>query len=681
MRRRDVGLLAAAVLLTGSGSALLNRVAAEGQSSGVRYGEWGVALDARNTAVTPGDDFFRHANGAWYDKTEIPADRPLASVWMVLQDEVELQTRAIIEDPSQSSDPSGKQLADFWASWMDEPGIEARGTKPLRSHLNEVAAVRTRDDLLRLFTEPGFTSPVQIGIIPDPSKPDRYIAFATQSGLGMPNRDYYLREGEKYDAFRKAYRDYVVRVQTLAAIPDAAAKADTIVRLETDLAKSHWTPERSRNIKEIYNPMDRQQLAALAPEFDWTTLLDRLGLGRVPTVVAAETSAIADAGKMLASVPLETWKDYSAYHFIRAHAPYLPKAFDQAHFDFFSKMLRDVPQQRERWKRGVQLLNQQLGEAIGKLYVARHYPPESSRRMNELINDLRSAFAERLGALDWMDEPTRKEALAKLDAFEPRVGHPVKYIDYSPISVDRNDILGNVVRANDFAWKLQVSRLAGPVDRSLWLMAPQTIDAYYNPLTNQITFPAAILQPPFFDPKADPAVNYGAIGAVIGHEIGHGFDDQGRQFDATGKIRDWWTADSAKKFRDRTARLGAQYSQFQPLPGVNVNGELTMGENIGDLGGVEMAYAAYRRFVRRTGQAPALTGLTGDQRFFLAYAQAWRQKMRDGRLRELLLTDPHSPAAIRVNGVVRNIDAWYTAFDVKPGEKLYLPPEQRVRIW
>jgi putative endopeptidase len=682
MRRHCVAFISA-ILLAG-GTPLLVRSAAtvaNEQSVTPRYGDWGVALEARDTSVKPGDDFFRYANGAWYDKTEIAEDRSVAGVSTVIADAVELQVRSIVEDAEKSGDASGKQIADFWVSWMDEAQIEARGTKPLRPYLDKVAAVRTRDDLLRVFTEPGYTSPVEIGIIPDPAQPNRYVAFAAQGGLGMPNRDYYLREDEKHGALRKAYRDYVVRVQTLAGLTNTGAKADAIIALETALAKSHWTPERSRDVKQIYNPMDREQLTALAPEFEWTTLLDRRGLGTVDTIVAAQTSAITDAGKLLTSVPLETWKDYSAYHFIRGHAQYLPKAFDQAHFDFFSKTLRDIPQQRDRWKRGVGLVNASLGEAVGKLYVARHYPAESSRQMNELIGDLRGAFEERLANLDWMDESTRKEARAKLDAFEARVGHPVKYIDYSAINVDRQDLLGNVVRANDFAWKLQVSRLGGPVDRALWFMTPQTIDAYYSTLTNQITFPAAILQPPLFDPKADPAVNYGAIGAIIGHEIGHGFDDQGRRFDATGKIRDWWTADSARKFGERTARLGAQYSQFQPLPGVNINGQLTMGENIGDLGGIEMAYAAYRRYTARSGEAPLLNGLSGDQRFFLAYAQAWRRKMREGRLRELLLTDPHSPAEFRVNGVVRNVDSWYTAFDVKPGDKLYLPPQQRVRIW
>jgi putative endopeptidase len=646
-----------------------------------KYGTWGVALDARNPAIKPGNDFFKHANGAWYDKTAIDPDKAAVGVWSTLRDEVELQVKAIVEDAAKSADPAGRQVGDFWASWMDEAGIEARAAAQLKPYLDSVAAVKTRDDLLRLFAQVGYTTPIEIGIIPDPAQPTRYIAFATQAGLGMPSRDYYLDPAGKYVAFRKAYREFVVKIQTLAGISNAEGKADAIIALETSLAKIHWPPEKRRDIKAIYNPMNRQQLAKLAPEFEWTTLLDRLGLGKVDTIVAAETTAITEAGKMLASVPLETWKDYSAYHFLRSHAQYLPRAFDDAQFAFYWKTLRDVPQQRDRWKRGVSLINGLLGEEVGRLYVKRHYPAESSRQMAELIGDLRGALEERLRTLDWMDEPTRKEALAKLATFDPRIGHPVKYIDYTPVTIDRTDLLGNVVRATEFGWKLQVDRLGKPVDRDLWQMTPQTIDAHYDVLMNQITFPAGILQPPFFDPRADRAVNYGSIGHIIGHEIGHGFDDQGRQFDASGKIRDWWTAESAKRFDERAARLGAQYEQYEPVPGVKINAKLTMGENLADLGGLEMAYAAYRRYVARAGEPPAIDGLSGDQRFFLAFAQSWRSKSREGRLREMLLSDPHSPHEFRVNGVVRNVDAWYRAFDVKPGDKMYVPPDQRVHIW
>ena len=673
--------LAAAILLAGTAPILAqNSVAPAAQADGkARYGGWGVDLSGRDLAVRPGDDFYRHANATWFRNNPIPADRTSYSLWTVLDQEIEQQVKAILE--SGGTDPVARQVADFYASWMDEAGIEARGLAPARPHLDRIAAVGDRQALLRLFATTGYPAPIEIGILPDPADPTRYTALVGQAGLGMPNRDYYLREGEQYDRYRAAYRDYVVTLHRLAGLPQPEAKADAIIALERRIAEAHWTPERQRDIQQIYNPMNRDQLNQLAPQFAWNDTLGQLGLAEMPTIIAGETTAITAIGRMLDEVPLETWKAWATFHFLNANAAYLPRAFDQAKFGFYENTLRGVERQRERWQRGIGLLNGMLGEAVGKLYVERHFPAESRRQMTELITNLRGAFAERLQRLDWMDEETRAQALAKLETFEPRIGHPERFIDYSPIAVDRSDLLGNVLRAGEFQWNLQLSRIGGPVDRGLWGMNPQIINASYNPLLNQITFPAGILQPPFFDPHADAAVNYGAIGAVIGHEIGHGFDDQGRQFDATGRIRDWWTPTAAERFRERAARLGAQYSAYEPLPGLNVNGDLTMGENIGDVGGVEMAYAAYRRHVARHGEPPVIDGLTGDQRFFLAFAQVWRSQLREGILRERVLTDPHSPPEYRVNGVVRNIDAWYEAFDVRPGDRLYLPPEQRVRIW
>jgi endothelin-converting enzyme/putative endopeptidase len=380
-------------------------------------------------------------------------------------------------------------------------------------------------------------------------------------------------------------------------------------------------------------------------------------------------------------VPLSTWKDYLAYHFVSDHASYLPKAFDDASFDFFSKTLRDVPTQRDRWKRGVSLVNGALGEAVGQIYVQRHYPAESDRQMGELIANIRAALQEKIETNSWMDEPTKKEALAKLAAFDPRIGHPVKYIDYSTLKVDRSDLLGNVMRSGQFDRDLLLTRMKKPVDRSLWDMTPQTNNAYYDPTQNQITFPAAILQPPYFDPDADPAANYGSIGATIGHEIGHGFDDQGRKFDGSGKLRDWWTPATAKQYDAHAAMLVSQYNGYEPVPGVHIKGQLTLGENLGDLGGLEVAYSAYRRYVAQHGEPPVIGGLTGDQRFFIAYGYSWETKQREGALRAQLLTNEHSPAKYRVNGVVRNVDAWYKAFNVQPGDKMYLPPERRVHVW
>jgi|SoiMethySBSTD1v2_1073268.scaffolds.fasta_scaffold03527_10 putative endopeptidase len=649
-----------------------------------RFGTWGVDLTAMDRTVKPGDSFWHYVNGSWDKRTAIPADRTSAGVAVLLIEEAERQVRAIVEDvarePARASGV-GRQVGDFYASWMDTAAIEAKGSGVLKPYLARIEAVRSRSDLVKLFAAPGYPSPVEVGIIPDPADPTRYVAAATQAGLGLGTRDYYLLQGEKYDAIRNAYKTYVVALHQLAGLGDAEGRAQRIIDLETAMAKVHWEPARRRDIKQIYNPMNRGQLNMLAPQFEWAVFLQEAGLANVPTVVAMETTAIAETGKLLDSVPLATWKEYVTLHFLRGHAEYLPQAFDDAHFKMFSTTLRGIPEQRERWKRGVELINDSLGEAIGRIYVERHYPAESNRQMSELIANLRGGLEARIAASPWMDEATKQQARAKLASFDPRIGYPSKWIDYTALKVDRGDLLGNTIRATEFAWKLQLDRLGKPVDRALWEMTPQTVNAYYNPLMNQITFPAAILQPPYFDPAADPAVNYGAIGAVIGHEIGHGFDDQGRQFDATGRIRDWWTAASAAEFAKRADLLGKQYDQFEPIAGTKVNGKLTMGENIGDLGGLEMAYAAYRRYVAQHGEPPVRDGFTGDQRFFLAYGQAWRSKLREDALRQRLLSDPHSPPEQRVNGVVRNVDAWYQAFDIKPGDKLYLPPGQRVRIW
>jgi endothelin-converting enzyme/putative endopeptidase len=648
------------------------------------FAPWGVDLSAMDKSVKPGDDFFDYVNGAWAKRTEIAADRTFVGIDSVLNDQIDKDVRAIVEDMAKNPAGSGligQQIGDFYNSWMDEAEIEARGTAPLKPYLDRIAAVKDRDDLIDLFASVGYQSPVGLSIFADLANPTTYAVYASQGGLGMPNRDYYLLQGAKYDAYRAAYRSYVTHIQQLAGIPDAAAKADRIIALETAIAKVHWTPEQSREIDKIYNPMDLAKLNAFAPQFEWNRALAKAGLNDVKTVVVTETSAVQDIGKLLDSVPLATWKDYLAYHFVSDHAAYLPKAFDQASFDFFSKTLRDVPTQRDRWKRGVSLVNGALGEAVGQIYVKRHYPPESDRQMGELIANIRAALQEKIETNDWMDEATRKEAIAKLAQFDPRTGHPSKYIDYSSLKVDRSDLLGNVMRSDDFDWGLLLSRRPNPVDRSLWGMTPQTNNAYYDPTQNQITFPAAILQPPYFDPDADPASNYGSIGATIGHEIGHGFDDQGRKFDGTGKLRDWWTPATAKKYEAHAAALVKQYDSYEPIPGVHIKGQLTLGENLGDLGGLEVAYAAYRRYVAAHGEPPVIGGLTGDQRFFIAYAYSWETKTREGALRAQLLTNEHSPAKYRVNGVVRNIDAWYKAFNIKPGDKMYLPPEQRVRVW
>ncbi|HEX5184778.1 MAG TPA: M13 family metallopeptidase [Allosphingosinicella sp.] len=674
MTRRSAAFLAALLI-----TAAAPLVAETGHA---KYGTWGVATADMDKNVKPGDDFFGYAEGNWLRTAQIPADKARAGYNYELPDETEVEVRKLIEDAGPNpTDPLIRQISDFYAAWMDEAGIEQNGLAPARPYLQRIADIRNRGQLVQLMAEPDYAAPIGIGISPDEKDPTHYTVEAGQARLGLPTRDYYLLPGAKYEAIRKAYRDYIIHIQQLAGIADPEAKADRIIALETRLSQDQWTPERRRDPQATYNPMNRTQLAALAPQFEWNATLAHIGLGAMPTVIVREPSAVAAAGKRLDDVPLSTWKDYLTFRFLSDHATFLPKAFDQARFDFYSHTLQDVPTQAERWKRGVRLLNADLGEAVGQLYARRHWTPETQRQMNELIGDLRAAYGDLIAHAQWMDEPTRKEALAKLAAFDPRIGHPVRYIDYSSMKVSRTDPLANALASNQFEWRLQLSRLPRPVDRTLWDMNVQEVNAYYDPVMNQVTFPAAILQPPFFDPAADPAVNYGETGATIGHEMGHGFDDEGRQFDAQGRLRDWWTKESADRYTTHAQALVKQFDSYEPIPGVHIKGQLTLGENLGDLGGLEAAYAAYRRYVARHGEPPVIDGYTGDQRFFIAYAQSWQGKAREGALRAQLLSNPHSPEEYRVNGIVRNVDAWYKAFDVKPGDKLYLPPEQRVHVW
>ncbi|HWU72828.1 MAG TPA: M13 family metallopeptidase [Sphingomonas sp.] len=669
--------VAALLLLGMSGLAL-----AQTSAPKPKYGPWGVDYASMDKSVKPGDDFFRYAEGTWLKTAPIAPDKARAGYNYDMPDESEAEVRKLVEDAGPApADPKMRRITDFYGAWMDQAGIEARGTAPLKPWLGRIAAVRTTDQLVALMAEPGFAAPINIGVSPDSKDPTHYTVDTGQARLGLPTRDYYLLPDAKYVAYRKAYRDYIIQIQQLAGIPDAAAKADAIIALETKLAQDQWTPEARRDPVKTYNPMDRAALNKLAPQFDWTPVLAKIGLGKMPIVVVAEPSAVTAAGKAIETIPIATWKDWMTFRFISDHAQYLPKAFDDARFGFYGRTMQDVQSQPERWKRGVRLLNDYLGEAVGELYAQHHWTADTDRQMTELIGDLRAAYKEKIDNAGWMDEPTRKEALAKLASFDPRIGHPAKYIDYSAMTVSRSDPLGNAIAAEDFQWKLELSRLPKPVDRGLWDMNVQEVNAYYNPLMNQVTFPAAILQPPFFDPAADPAVNYGETGATIGHEMGHGFDDEGRQFDAQGKLRDWWTKESADRYTAHAQKLVAQFNGYEPIPGVHIKGELTLGENLGDLGGLEAAYAAYRRYVARHGEPAVIDGYTGDQRFFIAYAQAWQGKRREGALRQQLLSNPHSPDQYRVDGIVRNFDPWYKAFNVQPGDKLYLPPDQRVHIW
>jgi len=671
-------LTALFALVLGSVPALL-----AAQTDAPRYQPWGLELQNMDRSVKPGDDFYAFALGTWLRDHPIPADKVGAGYNYDLPDEIEAQVRRIVEQSAtRAPTPTAKKVGDFYAAWMDEPAIEARGLRPLKPWLARIDAVRTRPQLIQLMMRPGYPSPVHIDISTDADDPTRYMADAGQARLGLPTRDYYLLTGEKYDAIRRAYRDYLTKLQELAGVPDAAAKADRIIALETRLSRDQWTPEQRRDPVKTHNPMTAAELTQLAPEMEWTPTLAVKGLGMVAKVNVSEPSAVAAASKRLGDVPLSTWKEWMTARFISDAAPFLPKALDQANFDFYFKTLRGVPEQRARWKRGIALIDGALGEAVGAIYVQQYWSPATQAKADELVADMQAAYKDKILAAKWMDDATGKAALAKLATFDPRVGYPKKWIDYSTLTISRTDPLANNLAVADFQWRLQLQRFPQPVDRGLWQMTPQTVNAYYDPTMNQITLPAAILQPPFFDANADPAVNYAETGATtIGHEMGHGFDDEGRQFDEKGRLHDWWSKETAAQYTVQADRLAGQFDQYEPIVGVKIKGRLTLGENLADLGGLETAYAAYRHYVARHGEPPMLNGMTGDQRFFLAYAHAWQGKQRDEAVRQQLLSNPHSPDKYRVNGILRNFGPWYQAFAVKPGDAMYLPPNQRVSVW
>jgi putative endopeptidase len=646
-------------------------------------GTFGVDLAQMDRSVKPGDDFFTYVNGKWIATTTMPADKSRYGMFDALTDKAEADVRTLVTELGAAAPAAGtvqQKIADLYASWMDQARVEARGVEPIKADLDAIAAAASKRDLVRLMARVDFDGPFGTYISPDPADPTRYTVSISQSGLGMPVRDYYLNQGPKFDGYRAAYKTYATRIFELIGDKAPAESAAAVIALETKLAEVHWAPERQRDVKATNNPVDRAGLAAMIPAVEWDVVLDAAGLGKVQHFVVNETTALRDGAALLDTQPLETWKKYLAFHLASDQATNLPKAFDEANFAFFGKAMRGVEVQRDRWKRGVSLVNQVIGEGVGQVYVAKYFPPDHKASMDALVANLRAAMGERLKTLAWMDDATRAEAQKKLATFDPRIGYPSKWRDYGAYTVEKGQLFENVRRGRLFNWQRQVARLGQPVDRAEWRMNPQTVNASYNPLLNQLTFPAAILQPPFFDPAADPAVNYGAIGAVIGHEMGHGFDDEGREFDETGKIRNWWTPETNTKFLAQTEKFAAQYNAFCPLPALCVNGKLTMGENIGDLGGLEMAYTAYKLSLKGKA-APVIDGFTGDQRFFMAHAQVWRSVQRDDALRNQILTNPHAPAAARGSIPERNIDAWYTAFEVKPGDKAYLTPDQRVHIW
>ncbi len=647
-----------------------------------RMGPWGFDLSARDPKAKAGDDFFRFAEGTAVDAITIPPDRPQFGAFVTLSELSNARSRALIDSPGKGEPGSEEaKIKALYASFMNQNPLNTLGAAPLQPELKAIKAVKTRTEMARLMGKGalsfyGALFGVYIGA--DAKNPDHYAVILSQSGLNLPDRDYYLTA--QFAPKKAKYQAYVA--DTLRRIgwsaPETAAQQ--IVDLETAIAKVSWSRMEQRDDVKTYNPTTVAALTKAAPGFPWKAYFAGAELPDANRVIVGEKTAFPKIAALYAKTPLPVLKAWAAFTLTDSASTYLDKSFDDAHFAFHSKELQGVPEQRERWKRATSLVSGQLGEALGHVYVERYFPAESKARMLSLVGDLRTALGERIRRLDWMSDATKAKALEKLSMLNVKIGYPDKWRDYSSLQVKPDDLYGNVERGSAFEWRFRTGRLKQPVDRSEWDMTPQTVNAYYDPSKNEIVFPAAILEPPFFDPKADPAVNYGAIGGVIGHEMTHGFDDEGRKYDGTGKLTDWWTKADSDRFDERAKRLVEQYSAFEPLPGAHVNGQLTLGENIADLGGLLLALDAYHASLH--GQpAPVIDGLTGDQRVFLGWAQAWRTKTRDDAVRQRITVDPHSPEKFRVNGVVHNVDGWYGAYDIKPGDKLYLSPDQRVKIW
>jgi putative endopeptidase len=646
----------------------------------------GIELDELDDAVRPQDDLFRHVNGKWIARTEIPSDKARYGSFYVLAEEAEKAVREIIEE-AQGADAGTEErkVGDLYGSFMDEERIEERGWTALYDDLQDVSELDSIEAFLfRLgrLERQGSGGFLQAFVDNDPGDPERYLVFLEQGGLGLPDESYY--RDEKFAEIRTSYRAHLARMLEMSGLADASAAADRVFDLETAIAGHHWDNVKTRDSQATYNPMDWPDVEALVGAdhlHHW-----RLGLdvpeGSFSEVVVREPSFLEGLGSLLVPEHLAAWKDWLTWQVVRASAPYLHAEVVNANFDFYGKVLTGTPELRARWKRGVSVVEGTMGEAVGRIYVDRHFSPDAKTAMDDLVANLVAAYRESIETLEWMTPATRERALDKLSKFTPKIGYPVKWRDYSSLEIVPDDLLANIRATTEFEFQRELGKIGKPIDRDEWFMTPQTINAYYNPGFNEIVFPAAILQYPFFDESRDAAANYGAIGAVIGHEIGHGFDDQGSQYDGDGRLTDWWTAEDRSAFEERTASLIAQYDALEPrqLPGHHVKGDLTIGENIGDLGGLGIAWKAYLLSLDGA-QSPEIDGLSGAQRFFLSWAQAWQIKLRDEEALRLLSIDPHSPNEFRCNQIVRNIDVFYSTFGVTPDDDLWLEPQDRVTIW
>lgn len=652
--------------------------------------------------LRPGEDFYRYANAGWLESTEIPPDRADYGIFSILDDETQQQVRSIVEAVAEqtAAEPgsAAQKVGDFYRSYVDLEARNAAGIEPLAELLQQIRAVDDRRALCRLMgrlQRLGTGTPLATYVSVDARNSQAYIVYATQYGLTMPDRDYYLSDDQRHIALREQLVDYAADLLQAANVAAQATQDDrddddqhdparprarAILDIETRIAAAHWTKTQNRDPVKTYNRVDGDQLQQMVAPLSWNDYRDGYGIAADQAVVVRQPSYFESLGEIFDDFTLDQWKAYLAFKLVDRHASYLCETLDERHFAFHGAAVSGVDQQRPLWQRAVRTTGSVLGELVGQLYVQQHFSPAAKQRMNELVDNLKAAFAQRIETRPWMSQETKRQALEKLSQFNTKIAYPDRWKNYDRLAIRDDSLAANIIAAGQFEAQRDLDKLGGPVDRDEWFMTPQTINAYYNPTMNEIVFPAAILQPPFFNLDADDAVNYGGIGAVIGHEISHGFDDKGSQFDGRGNLNNWWSELDRLEFERRAHGLVEQYSTYEPLPGMPINGELTLGENIGDLGGLSVAYAAYQLSLDGA-QAPLIDGLTGDQRFFLGWAQIWRRLYRDAELRKRLLTDPHSPSRYRVNGIVRNMDPFYEAFDIRPHDPLYLKPEERVEIW
>ncbi|XQW84012.1 M13 family metallopeptidase [Thalassotalea piscium] len=647
----------------------------------------GISLANMDKSVRPQDNFYRYINGGWLKKTTIPGDKTAVGSFYDLRDTADDNVKAIIEELAATDNlkmgSDEQKVADLFRSYMDTETRDALGIKPIQSILDTISAIKNKDELaafLGKYQASGISSPLAFYISIDAKDSSRYAMHIWQSGLGLPDKDYYFNDAERFVKLRDGYVKHIENMYNLAGLENGSAAAKTIMDIETKLANFHWTRVESRDSAKRYNKFNVSDLNTLTDAFNWDAFLTAQGIKDQKDIIINQPSFVKGFGKLFATISLDDWKTYETFHTLSTFAGSLTTALDNENFEFFSKQLNGREEQRPMWKRGVSVVNSDLGEVIGKVYVSRHFKPEAKARMSQLVENLRASYGNSINELDWMSEDTKKAAQVKLAAFTPKIGYPDRWEDYSMLEIKADDLVGNRIRSNIVSHQKEIEKLGDPIHDWEWGMTPQTVNAYYNPTVNEIVFPAAILQPPFFNMAADDAVNYGGIGAVIGHEMGHGFDDQGSRYDAEGNMRNWWTESDLEEFKKRTDVLVNQYSNYQVFDDLNVNGELTLGENIGDLSGVTIAYKAYKASLNGK-EAPVIDGLTGDQRFFMGYAQIWRSKIVEKSMRNRVATDPHSPGEFRALGSLSNMPEFYEAFGLKEGDAMYIAPEKRVKIW